>query len=297
LKWKVWDPLRGRGAARAPRGAFVPPVAAPREALVASKEASLTFVGHASFLFRLGGQMIATDPVWSPRLMGGIRRASPAGLPRTLPRIDLVTVSHNHFDHLDVPTLRRIGADALYVTPVGNGRILRRAGLERVVELDWWQTHQAGSLEVTLTPARHWSLRTPWNRNDMLWGGFVLRGPEGAAYHAGDTALFDGFREIGARLGPIDWALLPIGAYEPRWFMEPQHMNPCDALLAFDRLGARTLVPMHWGTFHLTDEPLDEPPSKVRSLWEAEARDPERLWLMAFGETRALVPTPRDGSP
>jgi N-acyl-phosphatidylethanolamine-hydrolysing phospholipase D len=286
LKWKVVDALRGRN--RRDPGSFRTPVVPVDVAAFQEDVPLLSWVGHSSFLLRLGGALVATDPVWSPRLLGGVRRLVPAALPEPMPRIDVVTVSHNHFDHLDAPTLRRIGPDALFVTPLGNGPLLRALGLSRVVELDWWQSHRHAELEITAVPARHWSMRAPWNRNDMLWSGFVLRGPEGAAYHAGDTALFDGFREIGARLGPIDWAMLPIGAYEPRWFMEPQHMNPDDALDAFAALGARTLVAMHWGTFKLTDEPLGEPPARLRALWEERGLDPSRLWLLAVGETRLL---------
>ena len=156
------------------------------------------------------------------------------------------------------------------------------------MELDWWQSHRVGALEITAVPARHWSMRAPWNRNEALWGGFVFRGPEGAAYHSGDTALFDGFAEIGQRTGPLDWALLPIGAYEPRWFMEPQHMNPEDAGQAFERLGARHLVAMHWGTFKLTDEPLGEPPARIARYFEEHGLDPARLWILDVGETRRL---------
>ena len=183
----------------------------------------------------------------------------------------------------------RLGC-AVYVTPLGNAPFLRAAGLDddKIVELDWWQSHRVGALEITAVPARHWSMRAPWNRNDALWGGFVFRGPEGAAYHSGDTALFDGFAEIGERAGPLDWAMLPIGAYEPRWFMEPQHMNPEDAGQAFERLGARRLVAMHWGTFKLTDEPLGEPPARIVRYFQERHLDPERLWLLDIGETRPL---------
>jgi L-ascorbate metabolism protein UlaG (beta-lactamase superfamily) len=173
--------------------------------------------------------------------------------------------------------------------PLGNAEILRSAGLPNVVELDWWQSHRDGDLEITLVPARHWSMRAPWNRNDGLWGGFVYRGPEGVAYHSGDTALFDGFREIGERFAAIDWAMLPIGAYEPRWFMHPQHMNPDDAHAAFAMLRAQHFVAMHWGTFRLTDEPASEPPSRIRALWSRSGHDPERLWVMDVGETRSLT--------
>jgi L-ascorbate metabolism protein UlaG (beta-lactamase superfamily) len=205
-----------------------------------------------------------------------------------------VLITHNHRDHLDLPTLGRIGSRALFVVPLGNGPLVRSQGLEQVVELDWWETHRVGDLEITLVPARHWSMRMPWDRNEMLWGGYLLRGPEGVAYHAGDTALFDGFAEIARRGGPIDWAMLPIGAYEPRWFMEPQHMNPEDAMQAFHALGAEHFVAMHWGTFKLTDEPLGEPPLRLRALWEAAALPAQRLWMLEIGETRPLL---RRGTP
>ena len=177
---------------------------------------------------------------------------------------------------------------ALPFLSLGNARVLRDAGLTDVVELDWWQSHREGELDITLVPARHWSMRFPWDRNDMLWGGFVLRGPEGTAYHSGDTAFFDGFAEIARRFGTIDWAMLPIGAYDPRWFMQPQHMDPEEAGRAFQALGARRFVAMHWGTFKLTDEPTGEPPQRIRAFWEAQRLPPEQLWLLDVGETREL---------
>jgi L-ascorbate metabolism protein UlaG (beta-lactamase superfamily) len=288
MRWRVVDTLAGRRV-RDP-GGFHTPVRDNDGRLIAANSPSLTWVGHATFVVRLGGVVVAVDPVWSQRLSGVIARAAPP-VPALadLPPIDLVAVSHNHYDHLDLPTLRRIGPRALYVTPVGNGALLRAAGLPSVVELDWWQSHRHRDLEVTLVPSRHWSMRAPWNRNDALWGGFVLRARDGVVYHAGDTALFDGFREIRERAGPIDWALLPIGAYEPRWFMKPQHMNPEDAGEAFELLGARTLVAMHWGTFRLTDEPLGEPPERMRAWFRARGHDEQRLWILDVGETRSLV--------
>jgi L-ascorbate metabolism protein UlaG (beta-lactamase superfamily) len=246
-------------------------------------------VGHASFALRLGGLTVLTDPIWSMRIQGVVPRLRPPGIAlEAVGPVDLVTVSHDHYDHLDLPTLKRIGPRARYVVPLGVGATLREAGLPDVVELDWWQSHTLRSLEVTLVPARHWSMRMPWTRNESLWGGFVLRAPEAVVYHAGDTGFFNDFKDIGERIGTIDHALLPIGAYEPRWFMEPQHMNPEDARRAFELLGARTLVAMHWGTFRLTDEPVGEPPWRVRALWEASGDDPSRLWVLDLGETRAL---------
>ncbi len=290
-RWNL-DRLLGR-VPFDPNPEFRAPVRPNDGSLICALESSLTWVGHATFLLRLGGKLLATDPVWAQRLTGVVERRVPPGvaLENILP-LDLVLVSHNHWDHFDAPTLRRIGPEALYVVPLGNGRLLRSLGLERVVELDWWQSHREGELEVTAVPARHWSMRFPWNRNDMLWSGFVVRGPEGAAYFAGDTAAFDGFAQIGQRLGPIDWALMPIGAYEPRWFMEPQHVNPEEALEGFRQLGARNFVAMHWGTFRLTDEPQSEPPEKIRQLWAQAGLPEDRLWLLDVGETRPLARTP-----
>jgi len=287
FRWQVLDRLSGRRA-KDP-GGFTTPFRPNDGAQLHRPEPSLTWIGHATFVVRLGGQLVATDPVWCERISGVVPRRAPVGVElEALPPLDVVTVTHNHRDHLDLPTIARLGARPLYVVPMGNGRLLREAGAARVVELDWWDSVEVGQLTVTLVPARHWSMRAPWDRNDALWGGFVLRGPEGAVYHAGDTALFDGFAEIGARCGPIDWALLPIGAYEPRWFMEPQHMNPDDAMAAFAQLGARRFVAMHWGTFKLTDEPLGEPPARLRELARAAGLDDDRVWILDVGESRGL---------
>jgi N-acyl-phosphatidylethanolamine-hydrolysing phospholipase D len=287
LRWKVLDPLLGRG--RRVRDGYRAPVREPRPEALLGPAPSLTWVGHATFLSRMGGKLLATDPVFSRRIAGAVGRLVPPGVTlEAAPPIDIVTVSHNHFDHLDLPTLRRIGPKALYVVPLGNGRWLRRAGLTRVVELDWWQTHREGALELTLVPAQHWSARSPFTRNEALWGGFVVRSPEGALYHSGDTAYFDGFAEIGRRAGPIDWALLPIGAYAPRWFMKAQHMDPEEAGQAFLDLGARTFVAMHWGTFQLTDEPLGEPPERLRAFFRARGLPEDRLWILDIGENRPL---------
>jgi L-ascorbate metabolism protein UlaG (beta-lactamase superfamily) len=287
MRWRVSDTLAGRRIKETDPD-YLPPTRAPDLTLINVSQPSLTWIGHASFVMRLGGQLIATDPIWSERIAVIPRKVPPGAALADLPPLDIVTVSHNHYDHLDAPTIRRIGARPLYVTPLGNARWLLRAGAERVVELDWWQTHRHGELEITLVPARHWSMRAPWNRNDALWGGFVFRARDGSAYHSGDTALFDGFRDIGARLGPIDYAMLPIGAYEPRWFMEPQHMNPEDAGEAFLRLNARVLCAMHWGTFKLTDEPLAEPPARMRTFFADNNLPHDRLWIFDVGETRKL---------
>ncbi|TMQ20624.1 MAG: hypothetical protein E6J91_03640 [Deltaproteobacteria bacterium] len=214
-----------------------------------------------------------------PRDLGAAARR-----PADRHRSDLVAI-----DRRRDPPARRAGRRArdaaLYVVPLGNAS---RLGKPHVVELDWWQTHAVGELAITLVPARHWSMRMPWNRNDTLWGGYVVRAPEGVAYHSGDTAWGEHFAEIGARTGPIDWAMLPIGGYAPRWFMAPQHIDPVEAAEAWQALGARELFAMHWGTFRLTDEAIGEPPARLRAYWAERRLDAARLWIADPGEPRPL---------
>jgi N-acyl-phosphatidylethanolamine-hydrolysing phospholipase D len=257
-------------------------------ALVAG-HAVACWIGHATCALRLGGKLVIIDPIFG-RAGGVMSRLVPPGIAiSALPEVDVVLVTHDHRDHMDMPSLRRLPDHALYVVPLGNGNRVRRLGKARVIELDWWQQHREGDLELTLVPARHWSMREPWNRNDSLWGGYVMRGSEGTAYHSGDTAFGDHFTEIGQRCGAIDWAMLPIGGYAPRWFMEPQHVDPVEAALGFQALGARHLLAMHWGTFRLTDEAVGEPPARLRAWWTEQQLAEARLWIMGVGEARSLV--------
>jgi L-ascorbate metabolism protein UlaG (beta-lactamase superfamily) len=288
FKWQVADRIQGR---RRRDGA---PFTTPRRdndgAALASASPHLTWIGHATFVQRLGGQLLATDPIWSTRIHTVVRHAPPGVALAACPKLDVVTVSHSHYDHLDLPTLRAIGKDALYIVPKDNADVLHGAGLERVVELGWWESHQVGDLKVTLVPAQHWSMRAPWDKNRRLWGGFVYESPEGTSYHAGDTAFNEQvFTAIGERFPNIDWAMLPIGAYDPTWFMSRQHMGPEDAGRAWELLGAKRLVAMHWGTFRLTDEPLGEPPERLRAWFAERGHDPARQWILDLGETRELT--------
>ena len=276
--------------------------------LVESGKASLTWIGHASFLLVLGGLRVLIDPILAPHMglaVGPSKRLAPPGIPiDELADIDVVLLTHNHRDHFDEWTLSRIvAAHAMdpakrgkktapirprFVVPLGNGALLSKLGAGAIDEIDWWQTLRVGQIEITLVPSRHWSMRMPWDRNEALWGGFVIRGPEGAAYHSGDTGFFDDFAEIGRRFSPIDWAMLPVGAYSPRWFMEPQHMNPEESAKAADMLGARHFVAMHWGTYKLTDEPLGEGPERARAAFCKTPDDAARFWCLDIGETRRL---------
>jgi len=244
------------------------------------------WIGHATWALRLGGKLIVTDPIWSGSIGGAVRRLVAPGVPlAAMPPVDVVLVSHDHRDHMDLPTLRRMPDAALYVVPIGNAA---RLGKPNVVELDWWDSHAIGDVTITLVPARHWSMRMPWNRNATLWGGYAIRGPEGTAYHSGDTAWGDHFAEIRARVGAIDWAMLPIGGYAPRWFMAPQHIDPVEAVQAWEALGARHLLAMHWGTFKLTDEAIGEPPARLRACWAERGLDPARLWIVDPGAPSRL---------
>ncbi len=259
-------------------------------------DGSLTWIGHSTFALRIGGQLVLTDPVLSERV-GLTKRHVPVGVALdAMPKVDVVTISHAHHDHLDLPSIRAIvahnhalGAEPpLLVVPSDVGRYVKRVGAP-FVERGWWESHGFGPLRFTLVPQQHWSMRGPFDRNAALWGGWVVEGPEGRAYHAGDTGYFPHFAEIGRRVGAIDWAMLPIGAYDPVWFMKPQHMGPEEAGRAFLELGAKNFVCMHWGTFKLTDEPMGEPVERIARWWQAEGPDdPARLWRMDVGETRPI---------
>jgi N-acyl-phosphatidylethanolamine-hydrolysing phospholipase D len=253
------------------------------------------WIGHATWAFRLAGSLVVTDPIWSRTISGAVGRLVAPGVPLAdMPAPDVVLVTHDHRDHMDLPTLARLGDTPTFVCGLGNGKRLAR-GDRKVIELDWWEQTVVGPLTITFVPARHWSMRMPWNRNDSLWGGFVIRGAGGAVYHSGDTAWGDHFAEIGSRAGPIDWAMLPIGGYSPRWFMEPQHSDPVEAGRAFEALGARELFAMHWGTFRLTDEAIGEPPELLRAWWAERGLADERLWIAAIGESRPLTRDTRAG--
>ena len=250
----------------------------------------LTWIGHASFLGGLGGRRFLIDPVFSDHAGLLYRRHLPPGLiPSDLPPVSAMLVTHNHFDHLDAGAVRALPAEVPVVVPAGLGRWLRRRGRRGVVELERWESAEIGGLVVTLVPARHWSRRGVLDTNRSLWGGYVVEEGPQRIYHAGDTAWFEGFGEIGRRYPGLLAALLPIGGYRPAWFMEQQHLSPEQAGRAFLELGADRLLPMHWGTFQLTDEPLSEPAGRIREWWRRHGPGDRRtLNLLAVGETLVL---------
>lgn len=291
IRWAILDRLTGRRKVAAP-GPPAPRVEPDLELIqAAGGPPRLTWIGHGSFLGTLGGTSFLVDPVFSGRIGFFYPRYGQPGLAsRDLPPLDAVMVSHNHYDHLDAPSCGAVGREVPVVVPLELGRWFRRRGHHRVTELGWWQSTTAGPLQVTLVPARHWSRRGPFDVNRTLWGGFVVEGGGEAVYFACDTADFEGFAEIGRRFPGLSAAVLPIGGYAPPWFMEHNHMSPEQAGRAFLTLGARHLVPCHWGAYQLTDEPLCEPAERLRTWWEREGpRDGRRLHLPAVGETVVLA--------
>ena len=252
-------------------------------------EAAVTWVGHASFAIEDGGGGVAlTDPHFGPRALLP-RRHLPPGLPLSaVPEEAVAVLSHNHYDHLDLSTVRRLPASTRWFVPLGLGDFLRRHGARRVVELDWWQSVEAGRWTLTCLPAQHWSNRAFQRRNGSLWCSWLLASGGRSVYFAGDSGDFPGFAEIGRRFPGIDLALLPIGAYEPRWFMRYQHLDPHEAYRAFLALGAEAMVGMHWGCFDLTDEPIDLAPRVLAEAVRRAGGDP-RVRVMAVGERWAFA--------
>jgi L-ascorbate metabolism protein UlaG (beta-lactamase superfamily) len=255
----------------------------------------VTFIGHSSFLLRFAGFNVLTDPVFSKRCspvsFAGPARVRPPGLAvSALPQIDYLVLSHNHYDHCDVASLlalyRRF-PEMRIITTLGNAAFLARKGIAGAVERDWWESVDFEGLKVTLTPARHFAARGLYDRNRTLWGGMMIA-PQGGpkVYFAGDTGYTRFFAEISARLGAPDVALLPIGAYEPRWFMGPVHMNPEDAVRAFRDLGAKRAVGMHFGTFQLTAEAIDAPERDLAAAKVAAGVADEGFVTLDVGETR-----------
>jgi L-ascorbate metabolism protein UlaG (beta-lactamase superfamily) len=292
LMWKLFD----RRARRLLRGAEGAPRVAPNLARLHSRHfQGITWLGHATALIQLKGTNILTDPVWGhPRAYHC--RIVPPPLPiRALPPLHLVLISHDHRDHLDARTVRALGRRPTYAVPLGVDRYFRRRRFPHVLAFDWWETREVGGVKVTFVPAHHWS-RQGLTENRTLWGGWVIESPRATVYFSGDTARMPVLAEIGRRFPGIDYAILPVGAYEPEWFLKSMHMSPEEAVQSFLDLGhsrKRHLVPVHWGTMLLGDEPPTEPPARLRKEFARRRLPADALQVLAIGETIPVLPYPQ----
>lgn len=289
LKFLLWDMRRAK----------LPPLPADlavpgKPNLEALADNALCWLGHACFALRIGGKLILTDPFLS-RTAGpfglGPKRFLPAALEAAdLPRLDLIVISHNHYDHIDTAALRayRWRAETPVVCPLGVGALLRRQGFVRITELDWWQDWPLGDLTVTALPAVHFSGRGPFDRNRSLWASMALAGGGRKVWFGGDTGYGAVFREIGARAGPFDLALVGIGAYEPRIIMEASHATPEEAVMIARDIGAARAVGMHWGSIMLTPEDPFEAPARFRQAALEQQYGEARAWILPVGEVRSF---------
>ena len=309
LRWR-WDATR-KGLPRPPSTPI--PQVEPDLAFLhanaaagASMQSTVTWIGHATVLAQLGGLTMLTDPIFSARAsplgFAGPKRHQPPGIALdALPHVDIVLASHNHYDHLDEPSVlalrEQAGGPPVFIVPLGLKRWLADRGVHNAVELDWWDQHPVGGVDVALVPAQHWSGRGLNDRMKTLWGGFAVFAPDCHLFFAGDTGYSRDFEDIRARFaerqtidagGGFDVALLPIGAYEPRWFMAEQHVNVHEAMKIHRDLRAKRSLGVHWGTFELTDEALDEPPKALAALRAAQGVVEDEFFVLAIGETRRV---------
>ncbi len=255
---------------------------------------TVTFVNHATFLIQIGGIAILTDPIWSERASAvtwaGPRRARQPGVAfDDLPRIDLILLSHNHYDHLDIATLKRLrlAFSPTILIAAGDARLVGPLGFRDMREMDWWDETPIGeALKFTFVPAQHSSARGLFDRHRSLWGGYMIESRGRRIYFSGDSGYSRHFADIKSRLGPPDIAMLGIGAYEPRWFMEPIHMNPAEAVRAHADLGARHSIGMHFGTFQLTPEAIDQPQADLKIALAESGISGGEFVTLHEGETR-----------
>jgi len=255
-----------------------------------------TFVNHATVLLQTVEMNILTDPIWSVRASPlsslGPTRVRPPGIRfEELPAIDVVLISHDHYDHMDLPTLKRLKAehDPLFVVGLGNAVLLQQAGIEKVKELDWWQRLDLSpSTSLSGVPAQHFSQRTMRDRDKRLWLGYVIHAPEGEIYFAGDTGMGPHFEQIRQRFGPMRLSLLPIGAYKPRWFMSAVHLSPREAVIAHQQLQSEYAIGIHYGTFRLADDGQHEACRELALARQEEGVSDERFWVLGFGEGREI---------
>ncbi|MFJ7726656.1 MBL fold metallo-hydrolase [Neobacillus sp. NPDC097160] len=245
---------------------------------------SYTWIGHSTFLFQLNGVNILTDPVWAKRMGFQSRLTEPGISLADLPEIDLVVISHGHYDHLDFPTLKKLKGNPHFLVPVGLKSLFIRKGYQKVTEMTWWESTEHKGMTVHFVPAQHWTRRSLTDMNTSHWGGWIFQTPKETFYFVGDTGYFSGFKQIAERL-TIDTVFMPIGAYEPEWFMADAHISPEDSVKAFIDLGAKFFVPMHYGAYRLADDTGPEALDRLYREWEKRQLPREQLKVLLIGET------------
>lgn len=291
MKW-YWQRWTSSFPKEDPAGAPIMPV--NLENIKNPRGLTLTWLGHSAMLIQMQGMNVLTDPALSERV-SPVSWAGPkryGSLPmelKDLPPIDVVVISHSHYDHLDLPSLKNINqmneGRTKFLVPLGNKEFLQNEGILQVEEFDWWQSTKVGSLQFTFAPAQHWTTRSLFSRNQTLWGGWMIKGGEQQVYFAGDTGYSKDFQDIYQRLGAVDVALVPIGAYAPRWFMKLQHADTDEAVQIHKDLHAKLSLPIHWGTFKLSDELLTEPPEKLRESLQKANLPLEVFPVLKRGQT------------
>ena len=305
LRWQ-WESWGLDKTANSP----TPSVQADLALLKSPLSPTVTWMGHATALVQASGLTVLVDPVFSERaspvqIFGPKRAQAPGVAMADLPNIDAVLISHNHYDHLDRISVAQLdekakaaGKITLFIVPLGLKAWFNGIGIDSVVELDWWQHHTIQGVEFHLTPVQHWSARSINDRSATLWGGWAVLGADFHWYYAGDTGYSRDFADTAKQFAPrqsealgggFDLALVPVGAYEPRWFMSQQHVNPMESVRIHQDVGAKRSIGVHWGTFALTDEPLDRPPRDLAIARQALILTEADFGLLAIGESRQFA--------
>lgn len=287
LQWKLSRKESYTEAEKNFKPAFVP--GAPGRIKTIPDGDIIMWVGHATFLMRLGGDLWLTDPMFSDRALLPKRKMPPAITAGDLKDIGVkkinVIISHNHYDHLDRETIASLPDNTRFFVPLGLKKFMTDLGKNDVIEMDWWQTADAGGgIEIACLPAQHWSRRIGQETNATLWASFMITTPEVKIYFAGDSGYFTGYREIGARHPGIDYVLMPTTAFQPRWFMHYSHMDIDEAIDAFHDLNARYFIPTQWGTFQLGNEPPGYPILELKRKIVEKNLDPSRFLIMDIGQ-------------
>jgi N-acyl-phosphatidylethanolamine-hydrolysing phospholipase D len=294
LRWKLgFVPDEELAITHAQMIPYVPDIVAPDYQRIDHPDPAkiqITWIGHSTFLIQVEGVNILTDPIYNSRsspLGIGFERRSPPGIPfDRLPPIHAVLISHNHYDHLDLYAVKKLGNKPKYFVPLKLGQWFHGQKITNYVEMDWWDTSMFKGISIVSVPSQHFSRRGVFDGNKTLWTGWVLETKRGKIFFAGDTGYSPHFKAIREKLGPMRLALLPIGGYRPRWFMKTIHMDPPDAIAAHKDLQAEQSIAMHWGTFYITDEPLGEPPLYLKKAMKEASMAEDSFLVMKFGETR-----------